>query len=362
MKKMKWLLISVLIAGLVLGGISVAFAGSGDGSGTGIFGKMFGRGFKAGFRLGVDDEKIADFLGITTADLASERKSGSSLAEIAAKQGKTEEELVKFIVTEEKARLSELLASGKITQDQYNDVISNLENRVREMVERKDNGKPFPGKGIELFEIRDKIAEFLGVSEETLIQARQDGKSLAAVAVENGKTEQQLIDFIYGEVKAKLDALLSEGKITQTQYENMVAALKDRIVQLVERTEDRPFLKRIGEAFMKGFGRGMKAGIIEEDASKFLGMTVQDLLSEQRSGKSLATIAEEKGKTREALIEYLYNEEKAELDALLSQGKITQDQYNTRIENLKDRITQIVERTCIGNPGKGRGQGKGGRP
>jgi len=147
MKKFRWFLVGLLITGIVLGGIGIAYAGNGTGIGQGIFGKMFGKGFKDGAKIGVADEKIADFLGIQASDLISARKDGKSLAQIAADNGKTEEALINFIVTEEKAQLDTLLKDGKITQAQYDNMTANLETKVKEMVESTNVGKPVPGFG-----------------------------------------------------------------------------------------------------------------------------------------------------------------------------------------------------------------------
>ncbi len=148
MKKFKWLLVGILVVSLVLGGVSIALAGNGGETGQGIFGKIFGRGFKDGIKIGITDDKIAGFLGITVSDLVSARKEGKSLATIATEHGKTEDELINYIVSEEKANLDSLLSQGKITQTQYDNMIANLGDRVKEMVEKTNTGVPGCGNGL----------------------------------------------------------------------------------------------------------------------------------------------------------------------------------------------------------------------
>jgi len=82
------------------------------------------------------NEDIASYLGFTLDQLKAELQSGKSLATIATEHGKSETDLVNFIVTKEKAFLDTALKNGKITQDQYNKLLSNLEARVKEMVEK----------------------------------------------------------------------------------------------------------------------------------------------------------------------------------------------------------------------------------
>jgi|GEM_PF-1990992 len=81
------------------------------------------------------------------------------------------------------------------------------------------------------------IANYLGISVETLQAERVGGKSLATIAVEHGKTEDALIHFIVSKKTSYLQDLLSQGKITQTQYDNAVKTLTERTKTMVERTE-----------------------------------------------------------------------------------------------------------------------------
>ncbi|MEM3473708.1 MAG: hypothetical protein QW735_03880, partial [archaeon] len=97
--------------------------------------EAFKKGFKKGVRLGFNED-IANYLGLTLDQLKAELQSGKSLATIATEHGKTETDLVNFIVAKEKAFLDTALKNGKITQDQYNKMLSNLEARVKERVEK----------------------------------------------------------------------------------------------------------------------------------------------------------------------------------------------------------------------------------
>lgn len=89
------------------------------------------------------------------------------------------------------------------------------------------------------------VASYIGISVETLQTERASGKSLAAIAVEHGKTEDALIQFVVSKKTAYLNDLLSQGKITQTQYDNAVKTLTERTKTMVERTETgRPTFAR----------------------------------------------------------------------------------------------------------------------
>lgn len=137
MKMKNLVIVGALVLALVLG--SVALVSAGTGNGTSGFGGRLKSAFERGFKLGVKynmNEDIANFLGVTVDELRNELQSGKSLVTIATEHGKTENDLVNFIVTKEKAFLDTALKNGKITQDQYNKMLSNLEARVKERVEK----------------------------------------------------------------------------------------------------------------------------------------------------------------------------------------------------------------------------------
>jgi hypothetical protein len=106
-----------------------------------------GPGFRGGGGLlGVEgpaaDEAAAKVLGMSVADLRAALRDGSTLAELAKKQGKDVDTLVSALVEVAKARIAEGVKAGKITQETANQIEKTLEQRVRTVVQ---NGRPAPG-------------------------------------------------------------------------------------------------------------------------------------------------------------------------------------------------------------------------
>ena len=240
MKKRNIVLVTLLTLGIVFGSVAYVNAGTGSNKSGNVaaaaFSKMkdaFGKGLKLGPETDMDAQ-IATFLGITEDELRTELQSGKTLAAIATNHGKTEDALIQFIVEKEKANLDTALKNGTITQTQYDNMVANLEARVKERVERT---QPMKGeKGFRFGITNSDIATFLGITEDELRTELQSGKTLAAIATNHGKTEDALIQFIVEKEKANLDTALKNGTITQTQYDNMVANLEARVKERVEKT------------------------------------------------------------------------------------------------------------------------------
>jgi polyhydroxyalkanoate synthesis regulator phasin len=106
-----------------------------------LFGFGGPRGFEHHGHIGGLDA-AASFLGMTEMQLRSELESGKTLADVAKAHGKTVDELVQALVADAKKHLDEAVADGRITKAQEQQLLSNLERRITDMV----NGKrPEPG-------------------------------------------------------------------------------------------------------------------------------------------------------------------------------------------------------------------------
>jgi hypothetical protein len=82
----------------------------------------------------------------------------------------------------------------------------------------------------------EAAAGYLGVTQAQLRAELRNGKSLAQVAKDHGKSVDGLIDALVADAKQKLDKAVSAGRITRAQADEMLADLKERITSLVNST------------------------------------------------------------------------------------------------------------------------------
>ena len=88
-----------------------------------------------------------------------------------------------------------------------------------------------------------------------------------------------------------------------------------------------------------GLGRRDRLSV----AASYLGIGVESLFEQLRSGKSLAEIADAtSGKSASGLIDALVDDAQAGLAAAVKDGRITQDQANAMTADLRARITDLV--------------------
>jgi len=120
-----------------------------------------------------------------------------------------------------------------------------------------------------------------------------------------------------------------------------------------------------GTAEQAGLRQGNMAGQKKaqtalQAVSDLTGLSVTDIRSQRAEGNSLATIAESKGVSEQAVIDKVIAERTAVLGNLKADKKISEEQYQACLNNMTDKIKANVERTAVG-PGNGnqRGQGRG---
>ena len=163
-------------------------------------------------------------------------------------------------------------------------------------------------------------------------------------------------------IKDALQGLVDDGTIDEAQ--------RDRVAEhLAEEMPGRG--KGLGGGHGRGHGPGgpgfgpggrgigaLKVGL--DVAAEKLGMSREDLVTELRSGKSLADVAGEKGVSVEDLTAALKAEAVERLDAAVADGRLTQAEADEKKAVLDEHLARAVQRE--GGHGRGHGWGRGGNP
>jgi len=95
-----------------------------------------------GASIGECEDVVAELTGYTEEEIQEMRLDGKSLVEIAAFANVDEETLIDALLEEHQTKLDELLDEGTITEDQYDTMLANMTERIEEMVNRTETGRP----------------------------------------------------------------------------------------------------------------------------------------------------------------------------------------------------------------------------
>jgi hypothetical protein len=152
-------------------------------------------------------------------------------------------------------------------------------------------------------------------------------------AKELGVEPSQLTAALKTALKNQIDAAVSAGTLTEAQGQ----AMKTRI-----EAGGVPFFGlgpgpgRHGPHGLHGPGKGLAA------AAEYLGLTQAQLRTALSGGKTLAQVANSKGKPVDGLVNAMVADAKANLAEAVEAGKLTQAQSQAMQAGLKDRITELV--------------------
>lgn len=142
-------------------------------------------------------------------------------------------------------------------------------------------------------------------------------------------------------LKEVLTALVADGTLNQTQADKVAKKLVDTRAET--RGKDRPGHpgRGHGPGGNKGGPRGAKLPPAAVAAA--LGIEVGELRAEQRAGKTIAQIAQEKGLSPQALLDTLVAAAETRLADEVASGELTQTEADERRAGLAERIGKAVD-------------------
>jgi predicted DNA-binding protein (UPF0251 family) len=189
----------------------------------------------------------------------------------------------------------------------------------------------------------------VGLGGTALAASSSGGNSfLGDVAKRLGISQTKLQSAINGAVKDRLNQLVKQGKLTQAQAN----AIEKRMQQKGGAQLPGPFAAPFGGfghhdrfgAPRAGFGFRFGGPVMGsfQTAAKYLGVSEQTLMSDLRSGKTLAAIAKAKGKSVSGLEAAMVAPAKAKLASAVKGGHLSKAQESKLLQMLSAGVDRLV--------------------
>jgi polyhydroxyalkanoate synthesis regulator phasin len=182
---------------------------------------------------------------------------------------------------------------------------------------------------------------------------RQESQAIIADAAgQLGVTPEKLSNALKQALTNRVDEAVKDGRLTKEQGTQLKARID------------------AGEAPLFGLGPGPKfrhhgVGPFHtklEAAARYLGMTDAQLREALESGKTLAQVAKDHGKTANGLVDALMAGVEKKLDGAVKAGRLTEAEKKDMVAGLKDRITDLVNGRFPEPPGRFHRERFGARP
>ena len=172
------------------------------------------------------------------------------------------------------------------------------------------------------------------------------------VAKQLGVDPTELTEALKQALANRVDAAVEAGRLTEAQGTELKARIQAGTFPLFGRGGFGPGA-RVGH----GFGH-------LDAAATYLGVTEEALRTSLQSGKTLAQVAKDKGKSVDGLVTALVADATKKLDAAVAAGRLTKAQRDELVSGLEERTTVLVnsEHLAAGPLGFRGRHGFGGAP
>ncbi|MEP7335609.1 MAG: hypothetical protein ABI717_07495 [Actinomycetota bacterium] len=177
-------------------------------------------------------------------------------------------------------------------------------------------------------------AAYLDLTPVALRRELGSGKSLAQVATAKGKSVDGLESALLSALRSKVEAAKAAGKVDAARADRLLQHAPQLVERLVNAT---PRARGARE-------RGTRGGLLKA-AGTYLGVTPQQLVTELRSGKSLAQVATAKSKSVDGLKQALLAALKQKVDAAVAAGRLDAARAQRLLERAPAHIERLVNRS-----------------
>jgi hypothetical protein len=175
------------------------------------------------------------------------------------------------------------------------------------------------------------------VAATNVLSPRQENKAILDDAAKQlGVKPSELDAALKQALKNRVDAAVEAGRLTKAQG--------DRIKERID-AGDVPFLfggRGFGPGHFGDHGRHGHGPLGLDTAASYLGLTEAKLHEALESGKTLAQVAKDRGKSVDGLVDAMLADKEKRLDAAVAAGRITKAERADFLTGLKKRITDLV--------------------
>ena len=176
----------------------------------------------------------------------------------------------------------------------------------------------------------ETLATALGVDTETLRSEFAAGKSIAAIAAEQGIAIDTVVAALVADLEAHLDEHVANGSLTENEANEKLASAEDRISEKVNEVPPA----RDGKSGPRR-GAHLPTAVLE-----MLGIDGRALREAFAEGKSVAEIAEENGVEITDIVDMLVDERATYLTEHVADGSLTEDEAAEKLEAMEAKITE----------------------
>lgn len=179
-------------------------------------------------------EALSEALGLSTDDIKAGFEAGNTIADMAAEQGVSVDDVQAALVAAANERIDAAVESGRLDEDAAAEKRAELDEKIEELINkdpsefqgrRGGHGKGHGNRGFG----SEVVQETLGLSSEEIRAGIQEGKTLSDLAEEQGVSVDDLAAAMVDAAQERIDSAVEEGRIDADEAAEKIAELEERI-------------------------------------------------------------------------------------------------------------------------------------
>jgi len=272
----------------------------------------------------------AETIGIDE-DTLWESMEDASIAQIAAKHGVSEDQIIAAITAAEEKFTKELVAQGEVSQEEADQWLAYLPEEAKAFLEGTWDEEYFGGEDWYLI-----AANALGMDEEALWDELDSGKSIADLAEAQGVSLDSIRDALTASDEEFIAQLLADGNLSQEEADEWLNDLRSDVDFFLNESWD-----------LTGVESADWIGISMNE----LGMDEDDFWAALDEGKSIADLAKENNVALAPVAEKIIAAEQASVQEWVAENLLSQDEADEWLSELDEEVQAFLNQNWDWNEG-----------
>lgn len=292
-------------------------------------------------------EIVVEETGLEPEEIITQLQEGTPLADIISASGGDVDAVVSAAVSAATDRINTAVTEGRITQEQADHILADLED----VVTRAVNGELLPnrpgnrGVGARLRAARSLIeaaATETGLAVRDIMRELRSGSTLADIISANNGSVDNVVASAVADATEQINAAVTEGHLTQEQADELIASLQTVFTDAVNgELPERP-----GRPGVRLFARGIVRQVAEAT-----GLEIDDVVEQLQSGATIADVLTASGVDVVSFTDDVLAQASERLAQAVANGRITQERADEMIARLTERLPEIINSShpVVGN-------------
>lgn len=199
------------------------------------------------------------------------------------------------------------------------------------------------GRGIANVLLRE-AANQLDMSVFAMIRGAENGDTVGDVITANGGDVAAVSSAVESNLITRLDTALENGRIDQERYDELASNVSSWIAAGLEANIPRPDggpMRDRDNTSIRDRVDAETIGIIADS----LNLSVEDLMAELQSGKTIGTIIAENNGDIDAIATELITNITTRIEDAVANGELDGERATELLNNLEERVLELLSRT-----------------